>query len=146
MRCISPFDNGSYHMVTIRTSGTNRQLGEGFLGMQLLRNILSPPNEMHFSIRQRVVSTNAHLLRIDDSKATQQLFLRIVSIQVYWTTLGFHVLTRSMSLLKVDSVFLMAWLLFRGIPPTLHMSFRILFSLFTPIGWALNQVEPFCCP
>ena len=55
--------------------------------MQLLRNILSPPNEMHFSIRQRVVSTNAHLLRIDDSKATQQLFLRIVSIQVYWTTL-----------------------------------------------------------
>ena len=87
MRCISPFDNGSYHMVTIRTNRTNRQLREGFLGMQLLRNILSPPNEMHFSIRQRVVSTNAHLLRIDDSKATQQLFLRIISIQVYWTTL-----------------------------------------------------------
>ena len=56
MRCISPFDNGSYHMVTIRTNRTNRQLGEGFLGIQLLRNILSPPNEMHFSIRQRVVS------------------------------------------------------------------------------------------
>ena len=87
MRCISPFDNGSYHMVTIRTNRTNRQLGEGSLTIQAPRNILSPPNEMHFSIRQRVVSTNAHLLRIDDSKATQQLFLRIVSIQVYWTTL-----------------------------------------------------------
>ena len=123
MRCISPFDNGSYHMVTIRTNRTNRQLGEGSLTIQAPRNILSPPNEMHFSIRQRVVShghdpyesnesttrrrvsrhaanemhfsirqrvlsTNAHLLRIDDSKATQQLFLRIVSIQVYWTTLN----------------------------------------------------------
>ena len=87
MRCISPFDSGSYHMVTIRTNRTNRQLGEGSLTILAPRNILSPPNEMHFSIRQRVVSTNAHLLRIDDSKATQQLFLRIVSIQVYWTTL-----------------------------------------------------------
>ena len=87
LRCIPPFDNGSYHMVTIRTNRTNRQLGEGFLTMQRPRNILSPPNEMHVSIRQRIVSTKAHLVRIDDSKATAQLFLRIVSIQVYWTTL-----------------------------------------------------------
>ena len=89
MRYISPFDNGSYHMVTIGTNRTNRQLGKGFLTMQRLRNIVSPPNEMLFSIRQRIVSTNAHLVRIDDSKATAQLFLRIVSIQVYWTTLTF---------------------------------------------------------
>ena len=87
MRCISPIDNGSYHMVTIRTNRTNRQLGEGFLTMQRVRNILSPPNEINFSIRQRVVSTSVHLVRIDDSKATAQLFLRIVSNQVYWTTL-----------------------------------------------------------
>ena len=56
MRCISPFDNGSYHMVTIRTNRTNRQLGEGSLTIQAPRNIPSPPNEMHFYIRQRVVS------------------------------------------------------------------------------------------
>ena len=74
MRCISPFDNGSYHMATIRTNQTNRQLGEGFLALQRVRNILSAPNEMHFSIRQRVVSTNVHLLRIDDSIPTAQLF------------------------------------------------------------------------
>ena len=34
---------------------------------------LSPANEMHFFIRQRVVSTNVHLLRIDDSIPTAQL-------------------------------------------------------------------------
>ena len=43
-------------MGTIRTNQTNRQLGQGFLGIQRVGNILSPPNEMHFSIRQRVVS------------------------------------------------------------------------------------------
>ena len=74
MRCISPFDNGSYHMGMIRTNRTNRQLGEGFLGIQRVRNILSPLNEMHFSIRQRVVSTNVLLVRIDDSMASAQLF------------------------------------------------------------------------
>ena len=37
MRCISPFNNGSYHMGMIRT---NRQLGEGFLALQCVRNIL----------------------------------------------------------------------------------------------------------
>ena len=55
MRCISPFDNGSYHMGTVRTNRTNRQLGEGFLGLHRVRNILSPPNEIQFSIGQRVV-------------------------------------------------------------------------------------------
>ena len=56
MRFISPFDNGTYHTGTIRTNRTNRELERGFLGLQRVRNILSPPNEMHFSIRQRVVS------------------------------------------------------------------------------------------
>ena len=74
MRCISPFDNGSYDMGTIRTNRTNRQLGERFLGIQRVRNILSPPNEMHFSSRQRVVSTNVLLVRIDDSIASAQPF------------------------------------------------------------------------
>ena len=54
--CISPFDNGSYRMDTIRTNQTNRQLREGYHGIQRVRNILSPPNDMHFSIRQWVVS------------------------------------------------------------------------------------------
>ena len=74
MRCICPFD-GSYHTAMIRTNPTNRQ--EGFLGIQRVRNILSTPNEMHFSIGQRVstaVSTNVHLLRIDDLIPTAQLF------------------------------------------------------------------------
>ena len=56
MRCNSPFDNGSCHIGTNRSNRTNRQLGEGSLDLQRVRNILSPPNEMHFSIRQRVVS------------------------------------------------------------------------------------------
>ena len=71
MRCISPFDNGSYHMDTIRTNRTNRQLGEGFLGLRHVRNILRGPNEMHFSIRQRVVS---HGHDSYESTATAQLF------------------------------------------------------------------------
>ena len=33
MRCISPFDNGSYHTGTIRTNRTNRELERGFLGL-----------------------------------------------------------------------------------------------------------------
>ena len=74
MTCISPFDNGSYHMGTIRTNRTNRHLGQGAHGIQRLRNILSPPNDMHFSIRQRVVSRNVLLVRIDDSIASAQLF------------------------------------------------------------------------
>ena len=71
MGCISPFDNGSYHMGTIRTNRMNRQLGEGFLGLQRVRNILSPPNEMQFSIRQRLVS---HGHDSYESTATAQLF------------------------------------------------------------------------
>ena len=56
MICISPFDNGSYHIGTIRTNRTNRQLRQASLSIQRVGNILSPPNEMHFSIRQRVQS------------------------------------------------------------------------------------------
>ena len=56
MRCISPFDNGSYHMGTIRTNRTNRHLGQASLRIQRVGHILSPANDMHFSIRQRVVS------------------------------------------------------------------------------------------
>ena len=52
----SPFDSGLYHLGTIRTNRTNRQLGQTSLRIQRLGHILSPPNEMHFSIRQRVVS------------------------------------------------------------------------------------------
>ena len=36
LRGISPFDNGSYHMGTIRTNGTNRQLKEAFLAYSVL--------------------------------------------------------------------------------------------------------------
>ena len=43
-------------MGTIRTNRTNQHLGQGSHGVQRLRNILSPPNDMHFAIRQRVVS------------------------------------------------------------------------------------------
>ena len=64
MRYISPLDNGSYHMGTIRTNRTSRQLGEGFLGIQHVRNILSPPNEMPFSIRQWVVSHGHDSLKL----------------------------------------------------------------------------------
>ena len=71
MRCVSPFDNGSYHMGTIRTNRTNRQLAEGFLGLHRVRNILSPPNEIQFSIRQRVVSHGHDLY---ESTATAQPF------------------------------------------------------------------------
>ena len=71
MRCISPFDSGSYHMGTIRTNRTNRQLGEGFLGLHRVRNILSPPDEIQFSIRQRVVPHGHDLY---ESTATAQPF------------------------------------------------------------------------
>ena len=74
MRCISPFDNGSYHICTNRSNRsnrTNRQLGEGSLDLQRVRNILSPPNEMHFSIRQRVVP---HGHDSHESTGTAQLF------------------------------------------------------------------------
>ena len=71
MRCISPFDSGSYHMGTIRTNRTNRQLGEGLLGLHRVRNILSPPNEIQFSIRQRVVPHGHDLY---ESTATAQPF------------------------------------------------------------------------
>ena len=54
--CISPFDNGSYSMGTIRTNRTNRRLGQASLSIQRVGHILSPANEMHFSIRQRVGS------------------------------------------------------------------------------------------
>ena len=66
MRCICPFD-GSYHTAMIRTNPTNRQ--EGFLGIQRVRNILSPPNEMHFSIGQRV-STERYQQMSTYSKST----------------------------------------------------------------------------
>ena len=46
--------NGSYHMGTIRTNRTSRQLKGEFLVIQRVRNIVIPPNEMQFSIRQRV--------------------------------------------------------------------------------------------
>ena len=35
---------------------------------------------------------------------------------------------------------------FSGSSPTAHRSFNILFSSFTPISWALNQTQSFCCP
>ena len=56
MRCICPFDNGSYHMGTICTSRTNRQFGQASLRTQHAAHILSPANEIHFSFRQRAVS------------------------------------------------------------------------------------------
>ena len=71
MRCISPFDKGSYHTGTIRTNRTNRQLERGFLGLQRVRNILSPPNEMHFSIRQRVVSPGHDSYESNESTTRQ---------------------------------------------------------------------------
>ena len=46
MRCISPFDNGSYHMGTIRTNRTNRQLGQASLSIQRVGHSQSPANEM----------------------------------------------------------------------------------------------------
>ena len=54
MKCISPFDNGLYHMATIRTNRTNRHLGQGFLNIQHVKHIRSPANEMHFSIQEWV--------------------------------------------------------------------------------------------
>ena len=56
MRCISPLDNGLYHTGTIRTNRTNPQLGQASLSIQRVEHILSPASEIHFSIRQRVVS------------------------------------------------------------------------------------------
>lgn len=56
MRCISPLDNGLYHMGTIPTNRTNPQLGQASLSIQRVEHILSPASEIHFSIRQRVVS------------------------------------------------------------------------------------------
>ena len=56
MRCISPLDNGLYHMGAIHTNRTNPQLGQASLSIQRVEHILSPASEIHFSIRQRVVS------------------------------------------------------------------------------------------
>ena len=70
MRCISPFDNGSYHMDTIRTNRTNRQLGQGrqaSLSIQRVGNILSP-------LMRCILHSTTGLLRMDDSTATAQLF------------------------------------------------------------------------
>ena len=82
MRCISPFDNGSYHMGTIRTNRTNRQLGQGrqaSLSIQRVGNILPLMRCISPSDNGSTPNRRFH------SNCTA--FLRLVSIQVYWTTL-----------------------------------------------------------
>jgi len=82
MRCISPLDNGLYHTGTIRTNRTNPQLGQASLSIQRVEHILSPASEIHFSIRQRVVS-HGH----DSYESNESTTRTSVSQHTAWWTL-----------------------------------------------------------